>query len=86
MVFQWKDNVLFFENTTYLKNQWTKHRLNYTHFDAFSVLIPNIDTVLNNYKIFNFFFEKISRLLYCTQLRQLRGGSYIVIMKDIMLK
>ena len=35
---------LVHENTTsYLKNHWTKHRLVCTHFDAFFMLIPNMD-------------------------------------------
>ncbi len=38
-MFKWRENFFFYENITYyLKNQWTKHRLLYTHFDPFSML------------------------------------------------
>ncbi len=40
-------------NTTgFLKNHWTKHRLVCTHFDAFSMLIPNMHTIFINFEIF----------------------------------
>ncbi len=40
------------ENTTgYLKNHWTKHRLVCTHFNAFSMLILNMDAKCNNFEI-----------------------------------
>ncbi len=45
---------LVYENTTgYLKNHWTKRRHVCTHFDAFSMLIPNMDEKYNN----SFFFK-----------------------------
>ena len=50
---------LAYENITdYLKNHWTKHRLVCIHFDAFSMLILDMDTlVFNNCKMFDFFFS-----------------------------
>ena len=42
-----------YENITgYLKNHWTKHSLICTHFDAFSMLILNMDIKFKNSKIF----------------------------------
>ena len=53
--------------TGYLKNLWAKHRLVCTHSDAFSMMIPNMDTKFNNsghvlkiliFFVLNFFFLK----------------------------
>ncbi len=35
----------------YLKNHWTKHRHVCTHFDAFSMLIPNMYIIFYTFKI-----------------------------------
>ncbi len=44
------------ESTTgYLKNHWTNHRLVCTHYDAFSMLIPNMCTIVNKSEIFDIF-------------------------------
>ncbi len=45
--------------TGYLKNYWIKHRLVCIHFDAFSMLIPNMDMKINNFEIFDFFSENV---------------------------
>ncbi len=51
-----KRTCLAHENITcYLKNHWTKHGHVCTHFDAFSMLIPNMDMTRNNSKIFENF-------------------------------
>ncbi len=44
--------------TGYLKNYWTKHRLVCTHFDAFSMLIPNMVTIFNNSDICYFLLRE----------------------------
>ncbi len=53
-MFQRKD-VLFINITAYLKNHWTKHRDVCTHFDAFSMLILNMDMKCNISEIFEHF-------------------------------
>ena len=48
----WKGGVLYYENIAdYLTNHWTKHRLVCIHFDAFSMLISNMDTTFDNSEI-----------------------------------
>ncbi len=43
----------YVENITgYFKNHWTKHRHVCTHFDAFSMLMLNMGTSINNSEIF----------------------------------
>ncbi len=57
--FQWM-NVYFYENITLdFKNHCTKHRLACTHFDAFSMLIPNMDIKVNISEIFEKCYEKL---------------------------
>ncbi len=46
----------------YYKNHWTKHTLACTHFDAFSMLIPNMVIILNNSDIFLNFLKKMKVL------------------------
>ncbi len=41
--------------TSYLKNHWTKHRLICTHFDAFSMLIPNMYRISYKSEMFEIF-------------------------------
>ncbi len=49
---------LVYENiTSYLKNHWTIHRHVCIHFDAFSILIPNMDTKCYNSEIFQNFLK-----------------------------
>ncbi len=43
--------------TGYLKNHWTKHMLVCTHFDAFCMLIPNMDIKFKNSEIFKNFVK-----------------------------
>ena len=56
-IFHWKEDVLFMIIIGYLKNHWTKHRLVCTHFDAFSMLNPNMDMICDISEIFEFFYE-----------------------------
>ena len=52
-------------STDYLKNHCTKHRLVCTHFDAFSMLIPNMGTKYISSEIFeNFLDKKYTRLTH----------------------
>ena len=52
------EKLLVYENiTSYLKNHWTKYRLVCTHFNAFSMLILNMDTIFYSSKIFGKFPE-----------------------------
>ncbi len=63
---------LVYENITdYLKNHWTKHRLVRTHFDAFSILIPNMGIIFNNSDIFSpvFKFSRKTEVVVCIQQR-----------------
>ncbi len=39
-------------NIICLKNHWTKHRLVYIHFDAFSMLIPNVEMKVKRFEYF----------------------------------
>ncbi len=58
--FQWREGICVYENITgYLKNRWTKHRLVCTHFDAFFMLIPNMDMKCNISEIFGNFMKKL---------------------------
>ncbi len=50
---------VYVNTTGYLKNHWTKHRLVCTHFDAFSMLIPNMGAKCNNFEIFKQFSAKL---------------------------
>ena len=62
-----KENPLFRNNITYcLKNHWTKYRLVCIHFDAFSMLIPNMGTIMTNS---GFFFNilKTNEGFNCTR-------------------
>ena len=60
-MFQWKDDLVHENTTGYLKNHWTKHRLVCTHFDdAFSMLIPNMDTVFQNYQNYEHFLKNVT--------------------------
>ncbi len=53
------------ENTTgCLKNHWTKHRLAGTHFDPYSMLIPNMGTIFNNCDFFLSKFKNKSQLVF----------------------
>ena len=56
------ERCLDLENTTrYLKNHYTKHRLVCTHFDAFSMLMPDMEIIFNNSEIFKKKFKKKER-------------------------
>ncbi len=54
---QWTDILIVYENTIILKNHWTKHSLVYTHFDRFSMLIPNMLMKKINYDFFSKFWK-----------------------------
>ncbi len=47
-----REDVVCENITSYLKNHWTKHRLVCNHFDAFSMLISNTDTVFDKLEFF----------------------------------
>ena len=51
------------KNIGYFKNHWTKHKLVYTLFDVFVLLIPNMSMKFDNFDLFENFDEKI-KLLY----------------------
>ena len=57
---QWKeDDCLVSENITgYIKNHWIKHKLVCTHFDPFSILIPNMSSLFDKMKFLTTFFGK----------------------------
>ncbi len=42
-MFQWKDDLVYENNTGILKNHWTKHRLVCAYLAAFFMLISNHD-------------------------------------------
>ena len=67
---------LVHENITgYLKNHWTKHRLVCTHFNAFSMLIPNMGIFFNNSEFCEIVLKKKSIVLKNTLLYRLRKTS-----------
>ncbi len=52
------EKCLVYENKKgFLKNHWTKHSHVCTHSDVISILIANMDAVLNNSVIFEHFLE-----------------------------
>ncbi len=62
----------------YFKNHWTKHRLVCIHFDAFSMLIPNVSTKCNNSGIFENFLKNARCHLYCTFASNMRVNLIVV--------
>ncbi len=67
----------FWNITGYLKYSWTKHWLVCIPFAAFSMLIPNMGTIFNNFEIFDQFLDKINYLHSTTVLRELSVNNYL---------
>ncbi len=60
--FNGKDVLFYVNKTCYLKNRWTKPGLVCTQLDAFFMPIPNMDTKVNNSKLF---WKKIAQFIQC---------------------
>ena len=62
--------LIYESMTSYLNNYWTKPVHICTHFDAFSMLIINMDMILNNVDLFLYTFSRkwslgVKRSLQC---------------------
>ncbi len=53
-----KKNVILWKIIGFFKNCCTKHRIDYTHFDAIFILNPNVDMKIKNADI----FEKLMKI------------------------